>query len=108
MPKPKYHILVCKNTRPPGHPKGSCGERGAMGILNQFNFAVMERNLIGQVIVTPTDCLGPCQMGPTIVVYPDGVWYKNVTEADVPVILDEHIAKGKPVERLRMPDEVWG
>jgi len=47
-------------------------------------------------------------MGPTIVVYPDGVWYKNVTEADVPVILDEHIVKGKPVERLRLPDEVWG
>jgi len=70
MPKPKYHILVCKNTRPPGHPKGSCGERGAMGVLNQFNFGVMERNLIGQVIVTPTDCLGPCQMGPTVVVYP--------------------------------------
>ena len=41
MAKPKYHILVCKNTRPPGHPKGSCGERGAMGVLNQFNFGVM-------------------------------------------------------------------
>src|SRR5438093_11981987 len=108
MPKPKYHILVCKNTRPPGHPKGSCGEKGAMGVLNQFNFGVMERNLIGQVIVTPTDCLGPCQLGPTVVVYPDGVWYKSVTEADVAVILDAHIGKGKPVDRLKLPDEVWG
>jgi (2Fe-2S) ferredoxin len=79
-----------------------------MGILNQFNFGVMERNLIGQVIVTPTDCLGPCQFGPTVVVYPEGIWYKNVTDADVAVILDEHVGKGKPVERLRMPDEVWG
>src|SRR5206468_4243189 len=108
MPKPKYHILVCKNTRPPGHPKGSCGEKGAMGVLNQFNFGVMERNLLGRVIVTPTDCLGPCQLGPTVVVYPDGVWYKSVTESDVAVILDEHIGKGKPVDRLKLPDEVWG
>jgi len=79
-----------------------------MGLLNQFNFGVMERSLMGKVVVTPTDCLGPCQMGPTVVVYPDGVWYKGVTEADVPVILDEHIGTGTPVERLRMPDSVWG
>src|SRR2546428_5774953 len=98
MPKPKYHILVCKNTRPPGHPKGSYGEKGAMGVLNQFNFGEMHRNLLGQFIVTPTDSLGPCQLRPTVVVYPDGVWYKSVTEAHVATILDEHTVHGKPVD----------
>jgi len=79
-----------------------------MGILNQFNFGVMERNLIGQVIVTPTDCLGPCQFGPTVVVYPEGIWYKNVTDADVAVILDEHIGiEGMPLPEMQsLRDEV--
>jgi (2Fe-2S) ferredoxin len=61
----------------------------------------------GEVLVTGSSCLGPCEQGPTVVVYPDGTWYAQVKEADVAVILDEHIKKGHPVAKLK-PNSVWG
>ncbi len=60
----------------------------------------------GQVLVCATGCLGPCEQGPTVVVYPDNTWYSKVTEAAVATILDEHVAKGTPAARLN-PDFVW-
>lgn len=107
MPKPKYHILVCTNSRPPGHPKPSCGSAGAAQLLMAFNMGLMQRSIPpGQVLVSATGCLGPCEQGPTVVVYPDNTWYSKVTEADVAVILDEHVAKGIPAAKLN-PDSVW-
>jgi (2Fe-2S) ferredoxin len=50
-------------------------------------------------------CLDQCEHGPTVVVYPDGVWYGRVTPDDVEEIIDSHIVNGKPVERLLIPDE---
>jgi (2Fe-2S) ferredoxin len=72
-----------------------------------FNMGLMQRAIPpGQVVVTATGCLGPCEQGPTVVIYPDGIWYSKVTEADVATILDEHIAKGTPAASLK-PDSVW-
>ena len=97
MPKPKYHILVCTNARPPGHPKPSCGGQGSAQLLMSFNMGLMQRGIMpGEVLVTGSSCLGPCEQGPTVVVYPDNTWYSKVTEADVATILDEHIKGGKP------------
>ena len=45
-------------------------------------------------------CLDQCEHGPTVVVYPDAVWYGRVTAADVDEIIESHIVNGKPVERL--------
>jgi (2Fe-2S) ferredoxin len=73
-----------------------------------FSMGLIERGFQpGQVLVTGSSCLGPCEQGPTVVVYPDGVWYAQVKEADVAVILDEHIKKGQPVAKLK-PDSIWG
>ncbi|SVC04336.1 uncharacterized protein METZ01_LOCUS257190, partial [marine metagenome] len=43
-----------------------------------------------------------------VVVYPDGVWYNKVKPEDVDEILDQHIGQGKKVERLELPEEMWG
>ncbi len=107
MPKPTYHIVVCGNTRPPGHPKPSCGAAGSQDILMGLNMGLVERGYQpGHVLVTSSSCLGPCEHGPTLVVYPDNIWYSKVKPSDVAAILDEHIGKGKPVETLK-PDAVW-
>jgi (2Fe-2S) ferredoxin len=66
-----------------------------------------QRQLFTQVAVTPTGCLGPCGMGPSVLVYPEGIMYGNVTVADVSAIFDEHLIGGNPVERLIMPASVW-
>lgn len=108
MPKPKHHILVCTTTRPPGNPRGSCGEKKSQELINAFYQEMEKKMLFGQILITESSCLGPCPIGATVVVYPDNVWYKGVTPEDVVVIMDEHIANGKPVERLMVPDDVWG
>lgn len=108
MPKPKYHILVCTNTRPPGHPKGSCGESGAQTVATKFSEELEKRNLFGQVVLSGSTCIGMCKFGPVVIVYPDAVWYHRVTADDVTEIMNEHITNGKPVERLMIPDSAWG
>jgi len=67
MPKPKYHIVVCTNARPPGHPKPSCGGAGSQNILMALNMGLMERGFQpGDVLITGSTCLGPCELGPTM------------------------------------------
>lgn len=108
MPKPSYHILVCNNKRPPGHPRGSCGELQAEAVLEKFTLGIEEKMLFGKAILSTTSCMGPCSVGPVIVVYPDAVWYHKVKPEDVDEILDQHIGQGQKVDRLEMPDVMWG
>ena len=108
MPKPKKHIFVCTQGRPPGHPRGSCQEKGSAAVFNAFLEEFQKRNLWGSFQVTNTGCLGPCQDGASVLVYPESVMYGNVTPADVAVIIDEHLLGDRPVERLQVPAEVWG
>lgn len=58
------------------------------------------QELWDRVNVTACACLGPCTDGPSIVVYPEGVWYAGVQVTDVPEIVESHMLGGKPVERL--------
>ena len=101
------HFFVCQTQRPPSA-KQSCGARGATDVYNALVEGLGARpDLWGKIAVTSSGCLGPCFDGPTIVVYPDGVWYAGVTEADVNEIIESHMVAGKPVERLvyRWPEE---
>lgn len=108
MPKPKYHVLVCTTTRPAGNPRGSCGQKKSQDIIPAFYNEMEKKMLFGQILITESTCLGPCMVGPTVVVYPDGVWYKGVTPDDVTEIVEEHFVKGNAVKRLMVPDELWG
>jgi (2Fe-2S) ferredoxin len=100
VPKAERHFFVCTNTRPAGG-KPSCGARGSAEILSALQEGLGGHpELWGKVIITPSGCLGPCFEGPTIVVYPDGVWYTGVTPADVPEIVESHMCRGVPVARL--------
>ncbi|MBF0588035.1 MAG: (2Fe-2S) ferredoxin domain-containing protein [Magnetococcales bacterium] len=90
------------NQRPEGHPKGSCQSAGAGGVLEAFYGEMEKRGAFGKVMVTGTFCMGPCMDGPTVVVYPEGVWYGKVKPEDVGEIFDSHLEKGAPVDRLRL------
>jgi (2Fe-2S) ferredoxin len=93
------HVFVCLQKKPPGMP--SCGSQGSEQIFMKFQEAVMSNpDLMTKMAVTPTGCLGPCMFGPTVVVYPDAVWYGKVTPDDVQEIIEKHIIGGEPVERL--------
>jgi len=108
MPKPEKHVFVCLNTRPTGHPKGSCTERGAEGLLMEFGRLMEARQAFGRVAITRTGCLGPCDLGPTVLVYPDGIMYVGVQVGDIEEIFDQHLLGDQPVSRLQAPPEIWG
>lgn len=101
MAKIERHFFVCENARPVGG-KPSCGARGAGDIAAALQEGLGRHpELWGRVAVTSTGCLGPCFEGPTVVVYPEAVWYVGVTVADVSELVEQHMAGGQPVERLR-------
>jgi (2Fe-2S) ferredoxin len=105
MGKIERHFFVCENQRPAqGRP--SCGARGGGRVLAALQEGIGARPALwGRVAVTPTGCLGPCFEGPTIVVYPEGVWYVGVREEDAEEIIESHMIGGQPVERLRRRDD---
>ena len=104
MAKPEKFVFVCTNERPEGHPKGSCIGRGSAEVLGLVRDLQGEKDLVHFKVVA-TGCLEPCLAGPTVVVYPDNVWYGGVTLEDVETIIDSHLVGGKPVEFLMLDDE---
>ncbi|HEY4179813.1 MAG TPA: (2Fe-2S) ferredoxin domain-containing protein [Kofleriaceae bacterium] len=84
------HLFVCTNGRSSGKP--ACGVRGGAQLISDVQRLLIERGAT-DVLVTPTGCLGPCFDGPNAVVYPDGVWYGELTANDAPRLV-EHLING--------------
>lgn len=96
----KHHIFVCTSCRINGQQKGFCYSKGSVALIETLISEINDRDLSGDVMVTNTGCFGICAQGPIVVVYPEGVWYGNVTEEDIEEIVESHIENGKVVERL--------
>jgi len=79
-----------------------------MAVLQEFMMQFEQRQFWGRFAVSSSGCLGTCGTGPSVVVYPDGVMYCGVKKEDVAAIIEEHLLGGNPVERLKVPAEVWG
>jgi (2Fe-2S) ferredoxin len=86
MPPYERHVFVCENRRAEDDPRGCCAARGSEAIRERLK--VLAKN---------------AGHGPTIVVYPEAIWYGGVTLDDVDEIFESHVMGGKPVERLRLP-----
>jgi len=100
----RHHIFICTNTRPPEHPRRCCNPDGSGSLRELFASELKRRNLRATVRANSSGCLDQCEHGPTVVVYPEGVWYGGVGPGDVAEIIESHIVGGQPVERLRMAD----
>ncbi|MDR3607561.1 MAG: (2Fe-2S) ferredoxin domain-containing protein [Oligoflexia bacterium] len=100
--KLKAHIFICTNERPPGHPRGCCKEKNSEALVSGFKEEFARRGLAGEVRAQRAGCLDTCEYGPSIVVYPDNLWYGPVQPADIAEIV-ESVISGAPVERLRIP-----
>ncbi|MDW8323046.1 MAG: (2Fe-2S) ferredoxin domain-containing protein [Burkholderiales bacterium] len=107
MPRPERHVFVCSQQRPPGHPRGSCAEKGCREVVDEFFFQLQQRQCHERVAVTVTGCIGPCGSGPNVLVYPEGVMYGGVHKEDVSAIFDQHLLGGEPVDRLKVPADIW-
>jgi len=108
MGKPLKHVFVCTQSRAEDHPRGSCAAKGSAAVLQEFMMQFEKRQFWGRYAVSSSGCLGTCGTGPSVLVYPEGVMYGGVKPEDVNAIIEEHLLGGKPVERLKVPAEVWG
>lgn len=108
MSKPKKHVFVCTQSRPADHPRGSCAAKGSGSVLQEFMQRFEKRQLWGRYAVAGSICLGTCGTGPSVLVYPEGVMYGGVSKDDVTAIIEEHLFGDKPVERLKVPEVIWG
>jgi (2Fe-2S) ferredoxin len=97
----RLHVFACTNERPAGHKRGSCKERGAEPLRNYMKARAKALGIEG-VRVNTAGCLDRCELGPVMVVYPDGIWYTYRNEADIDRILEQHLMKGEIVEDLRL------
>lgn len=100
MGKPEKHIFVCSSSRLNGQQKGFCHSKDAINLVGLISEELIDRDLSGEVMVTNTGCLSICEKGPIVIVYPDNIWYGEVTEEDIEEIMDQHIEGGTPVARL--------
>ena len=98
----RHHVFVCENRRPDGDPRGCCAAKGSEAIRAALKDEIARRGLKQLVRANAAGCLDACAHGPSIVVYPEGVWYGGVRVEDVPEIVESHLMNGIPVERLRM------
>ncbi len=104
MPKFEKHVFVCINERATSHPRGCCHRKDGQAVAEAFKAALLARGLTGRVRANKARCLDQCEHGPTVVVYPEQVWYGFVRPQDVEEIVEKHIVGDEPVRRLMLDD----
>lgn len=93
------HIFVCVNQRS-GSDKLNCGEEHGLELVKEFKKRLKDLNVNLKTRANKSGCLGICDFGPTVVIYPEGAFYVGVQKTDVKEIIESHILNKKPVERL--------
>ena len=94
----RSHVLICGGT--------GCTSSGSQTLQKAFNENIESFGLSEEVKLVQTGCFGLCALGPIVIIYPDGTFYSRVTPDDVKEIVEEHLLKGRIVERLVYRDEV--
>jgi (2Fe-2S) ferredoxin len=101
----RAHIFCCTNRRPAGHPRGCCAERGSEELRDHMKDQAKKLGL-KDVRVNAAGCLDRCELGPCVVIYPEGVWYSVKSKADIDEVLNVHVRQGGRVRRLMLqPDQ---
>lgn len=99
----RAHVFVCCNRRPDGHRRGSCAAQGSEALRDYMKVRVKEAGLPA-MRVNMAGCLDRCEFGPTLVIYPEGIWYRAASREDIDLIVEEHLVGGRRVERLLLTD----
>ena len=94
------HVFMCLNQRNNG--KQCCAQAGSEEALQYVKAQLRQHNLLGEnkVRINKAGCMGRCALGPTMVVYPDAVWYRYEGTQDLDEIIEQHLLHGNVVKRL--------
>ena len=97
------HVFFCTNQRAPG--EGCCNDHGAARARDYVKDRVKALGLsteANRIRINNAGCLGRCELGPVLVVYPEEVWYTWVDESDLDEIIEQHLQHGTTVQRLKL------
>lgn len=99
----RHHIFFCTNQR---EGAAACGQHGAQTLCDyaKHRLAALGPFQSAGIRVSRAGCLARCAEGPTVVVYPEAVWYTYLDTSDIDEIIEEHILNGRVVTRLRLTD----
>lgn len=98
MAKYKTHLLVCGGT--------GCRASLSDSIVDKLKQEIDANHLTEEVQVVMTGCFGFCEKGPIVKIMPDNTFYTQVKPEDAKIIVQEHVIKGRKVERLLYKDPV--
>lgn len=104
MPAFTHHVFVCGNVRDPGHKRGCCDPNGRQELRETFKAELKKQGLGPLVRANHSGCLEQCEHGPTVVIYPQGIWYGGVKPTDVPRIVAKTIIAGEILTDLLIAD----
>ncbi|WP_026393505.1 NADH-quinone oxidoreductase subunit NuoF [Acetobacterium malicum] len=88
----RSQILICGGT--------GCTSSGSMILVKELKKELVKHDILDEVEVVATGCFGLCELGPVVIVYPEGTFYSRVEAADIPEMVEEHLVKGRPLDRL--------
>ncbi len=94
----RSHVLICGGT--------GCTSSGSAKLHDKLAAELKAKGLEDEIKIVMTGCFGLCALGPIMIVYPEGTFYSMVTEDDIPEIVEEHLLKGRIVDRLVYKDGV--
>ncbi len=88
----RLHLMLCSGT--------ACQASGSKRVKKALEEELKKRGLDKEIVIVETGCNGFCAQGPVMVVQPDGIFYQKLTPEDIPLLVEEHFLKGRPVKRL--------
>ena len=92
----RSHVLICAGT--------GCTSSGSAKVKAALVKELEAKGLTEEIKIVSTGCFGLCALGPVMIIYPEGTFYSQVKAEDIPEIVEEHLLKGRPVERLIYSD----
>jgi len=94
----RSHVLICAGT--------GCTASGSLSIFDVINEEIAKNGIQKEIKVVKTGCFGLCEVGPIMIVYPEGAFYSRIKADDIPEIVSEHLVKGRVVKRLLYHDSI--
>lgn len=88
----RNHVLVCGG--------GGCQSSGCKDIQQKLINNIKAKGLENEIKVVATGCMGPCSLGPMMIIYPEGVLYCKLKPENVDIIVEKHLYEGTYVERF--------
>jgi (2Fe-2S) ferredoxin len=98
----QHHVFFCCNRRSPDERCCAQADAEAMYLYAKDRFKALSPADKNRIRINRAGCLGRCEEGPCLVVYPEAVWYTYRTASDLDEIIDQHLSNGRLVERLQL------